>query len=532
MTTRVDRTDTIGRAGRIALLGLCLVVWAAPTRQASAQAAIARANALYDDIVEARRSDPIILPALIGLTEPPLGVETPDKAAMAFVGGHAWPTAERWVMAPSQRAVLEAFQKATTGRTYDTARAFALRYGVIGIDASMIRGRMYTELGDPPLLSAAEHLYMEKFDDLRCLVHLEATRLAGESKPDEAMELLARLVQFGYQMADREMLDEAKWGYKTMADALRRIRDIAYVDYQGKREVDPERLREVVLSLHPTDSPIRLDRLNFPRANRIAAEQLIETLYIDRGGVNEARFVPTMVRLSTTKYPLRRFSAASIYEGIVGRQQDWFDIQDTLADVFASWKKGWQLDRFDPVLALPFHWDTLAMGDETAVVRAGVGGNMSELFDLRTLVELERVGTRQALGLLGRFYVAGVFATRIDGIRPRWVDRLEADPLNPQRDVGRQPPMRYFRPVTDAYLVDQRARPEPHTMQVFPGDGTNFMVVLHEDQFLVYSTGANGQDNRGTRMSRDHHSLLGDYLIWPPLRSLHRTHLRQIGELE
>lgn len=532
MTSLVNRTHTIGRAGRIALLGLCLVVWAVPVRQSSAQSAIARANALYDDIVEERRSDLIILPVLIGLAEPPLGVETPDKAAMAFVGGRAWPTAERWIMAPPQRAVLEAFRNATTGRTYDTARAFAMRYGVGGIDVSMIRGRMYTELGDPPLLSAAEHHYMDKFDDLRCLIHLEATRLAGESKPDEAMELLVRLVQFGYQMADRELLDEARWGYKTMADALRRIRDIAYVDYQGEREIDPERLRGVVASLHPSDSTIRLDRLNFPRGNRIAAEQLIETLYIERAGLDEARFVPTMVRLSTTRFPLRRFSAASTYEALVGRQQDWFDINDTLNDVFASWEKGWQLDRFDPVLALPFYWDTAAMGDNTAVVRAGVGGDMSELFDLRTLVELERVGTRQALGLMGRYYVAGAFATRIDGIRPRWVDRLEADPLNPQRDVGRQPPMRYFRPLTDAYLADQRARPEPHRMQVFPGDGTNFEVVLHDDQFLVYSTGANGQDNRGTRMSRDHHSLLGDYLIWPPLRSLHRTHLQQIGELE
>lgn len=532
MTEPDIRTGNVGRKLPFALLWIAVLACGLlPTPRAIGQEFIDRANALYDDIVEARRSESIILPALMDLAGPPLGVDTPDKAQLVFYGGEVWPTVEKWLGAPSQKAMLEALRKGTRGDKYDTAMALAQRYGA-DVDPSYIRGRMYTDLGDPPLLSAAKHLYMERFDDLRCLVHVEATRLAGEGKPIDAMNLLLSLAQFGYQMADREFLHESRWGYLAMADAISRVRDIAYVDFQGDRIIDPEQLHGVIDRLDPQNGPLRLDRLNFPRANQIAADQLIQALYIPKGGVNKDRYVPTMVRIATTDRPLRRFSAASVFEADLGRQKDWFDIEDVLADVFKSWDKAWLLDPQDPVLALPFAWQTDIVSDQTRVVRVGVGGDMGELFRLRTLVELERVATRQSLGLLGRFYVTGIFATAIDGIRPRWVPELEADPLNPDRGRGRKPPLVYFRPVTDYYVADKRETPKPHTMEVFPGDGTNFEVTLHEDQFLLYSVGKNGVDDRGTRMSRDPESLVGDYLVWPPMLSLHRTHLRQIGDLK
>lgn len=499
---------------------------------AAGQTWVEQANNLYGDIVQSRWSHPIILPALIDLEPAPLGVETVEKAQMMFAGARGWSAAEAWATKPSSKNVIDALDKATVGEKYDTAMAFALPYGVDGIGIDSIRGEMYTDLGDPPLLAGARHFYMKKFDDLRCLVHIEATRrlAAGEVAP--ALDLLVDLVQFGYQIADRETLAESEWGYRTAADALARMRDIAYQDFKGDRAVDVNALKKVIDRLHPEDGPIRLDRLNFPRANRLAAEQLIEVLYETRGNVDRNRFVPTMVRLATTDRPLRRFSAATRFEANESLQKDWFDIDDVLKGVFQSWEKRWELDRFDPLLQLPFAWDTDMAGDDTLVVTVGTGGDMGVLFDLRTHVDLERVGTRQSLGLLGRYYRVGSFATAIDGIRPRWVDRLEDDPLNTSRAGGRRPPMRYFRPVTDDYVADEREEKEPHTMQLFPGDGTNFEITLYDDQFLVYSTGENGEDDNGTRMSVNPESLIGDYLIWPPMLGLHREHLRYIGELE
>lgn len=530
-----DRTNpTVHRDRRYALLGvLTLLLTGMASQAVSAQELIDRANALYNDIVDARRSEPILLPALIDLSEPPLGVETPEKAAMAFVGGRVWASAEAWVEAGPQRAMIEALRAGTVGDQYDIAMAFAQRYGVGGgIETRYIREQTYTELGDPPLLAAADHLYMEKLDDLRCLVHLEATRLAGEGQPIEAMELLMVLAKFGYQMADREFFTEARWGYVAMADSIARIRDIAYTDFQGDRVIDPPRLLEIIEPLHPKDGPIRLDRLNFPHANRIAVEQLIEMLYIPKNGVDEARFVPTMVRIATTDRPLRRFSAASVFEDKMGQQKDWFEINEIAANVFASWEKAFERYPSTRTNTIPFVWETGVVGDDTLVIKIGVGDDMGALFGLRTLVELERVATRQSLGFLGRFYEQGKFAPSPDSIRARWLGQLEADPLNASRERGRRPPMTYFLPVTDDYVADERDEKQPHTMQVFPGDGTNFEVVLHDDQFLVYSTGKNGIDDDGVRMSRDPQAIVGDYLVWPPVLSLHREYLIQIRELD
>lgn len=117
--------------------------------------------------------------------------------------------------------------------------------------------------------------------------------------------------------------------------------------------------------------------------------------------MNPSRFVPTMVRLASSEFPLRRFSAASTYEGLKGKQKDWFDIDTTLKEVFASWEKAWTLDRFDPVRALAVCVGHGPGGDNSVVVRAGVGGDMGVLFDLRTLARLELVGTRQRSGCWG-----------------------------------------------------------------------------------------------------------------------------------
>lgn len=513
---------------RAAVVGLAVVAVAA----ASGQDFIAEANGLYQDIVEARRSEGILLPALSAVAPPPVGVDTPERAALAFVGSSGWDAASAWAQDATQQAMVRALLDGTAGDEYDTARAFAQPYGVSGVSVTLIRAGMYTELGDPPLLADAAHLYMSRLEDLRCLVHVESTRLAGEGRHADAMDLLLALAKFGYQMADREFVTESRWGYHAMSEAISRIRDIAYADFRGSRAIGPAELKAVIDALHPTEGPMRLDRLNFPRADRVATRQLISALYEERGGVNSALFVPTMVRLATGDRPLRRFSAASFYEGRAATQKDWFEIDGIAKNVFESWEKKWERDRFDPIRALAFAWDQGLAGDDALVVRVGVGGDMGVLFDLRDYVDLERVGTRQALGVLAEYYSRGSFPTAIDAIRPRWVDRLEDDPLNVSREGGGQPPMRYFRPVTDAYQADKRVEPGPHEMQVFPGDGTNFEVVLNKEQFLLYSTGADGRDNSATRMSRDPESLVGDYLIWPPMLSLHRTHLQQIGELD
>jgi len=528
------------RTGRFfigAALAALAVVVSAP--RAGAQTPLEAVNGRFADVAPSRRSEPVLIPALANLEAPPIGVDRLPAARLLPYGAPGWDAAEAWATASPQRAMLEALREVTGEARYEEAKVFAQPYGVSDLSPSTIASGMYTDLGDPPLLAAARHLWLPAMERLRVLVHVEATRLTGEGDPAAAVDLVLRLVGFGRQMADRAMLAEVVWGYETMLDGLRRVRDVAYIDFKGGRVYDPDALLEVVGDLEAEDF-LAISRLRFPVGNRHASRQLIDRVYEERGGAREDVFLSTMIRLSGGDRPFRRFAGASRWSGAAGRQIDWFDANDTLTEVYRGWTGRWDLDPFDPVMNLPFAIDTVESPRDAVVVlhpfrtRTETGREVTgtDLFELRTLLQVERIGTRLSLGVLGRYYVAGLFPPTISSIRPRWVRRIEGDPYNVDLVGDTQPPMEFFGPVRDAFVADRRDTPDPHTMEVFPGDGSNFEMTLFDDEFVLYSVGPNGAKDWAERVSQDRNALLGDYLIWPPVLGLHRVHLQQLGEFD
>jgi hypothetical protein len=296
------------------------------TSPATAQEHIREANALYNEIRRDRHSNPIILPALAEIEAPPAQVADLADANLAFVGGAMWPDARAWAEREPQQAVLDALREVTEEQNYRRAMAFAQPYGASDVSVDTIRSGMYTELGDPPLLAAARHLYLPKMQQMRVLARIEAHRLQEEGRPGDAIELLLRLAVFGRQMADRELIYESYFGYVTMVDAMRSARDVLYIDYTGRKQVQPARLIELVKWLD-REGALGLDRLKFPQADRIAAQQVIDTVYEERGGVQPERFLATMVRLGSSDRPLRRFSEARYWVDKVDTQVDWWGHQ-------------------------------------------------------------------------------------------------------------------------------------------------------------------------------------------------------------
>src|SRR5690606_25637227 len=157
--------------------------------------------------------------------------------------------------------------------TRDTM-AFGQRYGAEDFDA--VRLGLYTELGDPPTLSAAEHLYLPALDRLVILVNVEAARLLGESQPAEAIELLIDLAYLGRQMAHREFYEEVFWGVRTAAEALARVRDVAYQDYiSSSPSLTGGRCAELIGRLDPQRGALRVSRMRLPTGDYIGAQQII-----------------------------------------------------------------------------------------------------------------------------------------------------------------------------------------------------------------------------------------------------------------
>ncbi|MFN9970475.1 MAG: hypothetical protein ACK58T_11305, partial [Phycisphaerae bacterium] len=120
-----------------------------------------------------------------------------------------------------------------------------------------------------------------KLDALAVLVNIEATRLQSESKTNDALELMERLLALGRQISDRQFFKESRWGLRTMISSLERMRDIAYLDFRGKQELTAEQIRVAIRRLEGT-ADLRIDRILMPQADLVGADQAVALVMVPR----------------------------------------------------------------------------------------------------------------------------------------------------------------------------------------------------------------------------------------------------------
>lgn len=518
---------------RLLICLAALVVWV-PAR---AQDSVAAANALYQTIQANRRSDLVLLPLVAKMDAAPAPVSTPEKAMVVPAGSSAWTAAEAWAKAAPQRAVLNAIDQVTKEESSVQGYAFGLPYGadavgeIADIGPGLVGSGMYVELGSPPLLAAARYLYLPRLDSVGCLVHVEATRLAAEGKVADAIDVLIDWMFFARQMADRQMFEECRWGVHTMAVTLDRVRDVAYVDFRyGTRTLTSDQVSKILERLR-ADGYIGVDRMQFPKAQKIATQQVVAATFTERGGPNEATFAKTMSRLASTQRPLRLFAEAARWDEVAHAHANWFDTTAQVDKIFGDWMYRWPLEPFDPRMALMTDYEK-ASRRRMAVVLT-VTPDMSVLFNDRQILRTQLVGTRSALGVIAFYYRAKDFPPKLESIRPTFVKTIEADPYNSDRARGKVPPLEYFVPIRDQ-TFGTREDPKPHEMNVIPrGGGLNFQVKIDKDQFIIYSVGPDGAKAWAKDVSGEpEKNAVGDLLIWPPITSLMRQRLEEMGQLK
>jgi hypothetical protein len=486
-----------------------------------------RANNLYRSISQAQRSDLVLLPLLAKMDPPPAAVATPVKAALLPAGSSDWAGAEQWAQAAPQRAVLEALNRITKDERPDSTWAFGQPYGTDALattneGAALIKAKLYTDLGDPPTLAGAKFLYLTALDNVACLANVEATRLAADGKIKEAAGVMSDWLFFARQIADRQMYVECRWGLRAMNVAIERLRDIAYLDFHyGKKVLKPDEILAEVDRLREANGFLRLDRIRFPEGNRIAAQQTLATVFVPKGGPN-ATFGQTMARLASTQRPLRFFAEVARWDGIASKHATAADSATELKKVYDDLAGRWPLDPFDARLDTTTDYEKMDKDEYAAL--AAVVPEMSDLFLTRRLVWTEAVGTRCALGILAFYYARQHFPPQIESIRPRFAKTIEADPFNPDRARGKQPPLQYFVPIRDE-TFPSGTEPHPHEINVTAA-GVAFQVKIGDDQFVLYSVGPNGEKDWANNVSAPP-TEDGDMLLWPPVISLLRQHLAE-----
>src|SRR5690606_6508279 len=113
-----------------------------------------------------------------------------------------------------------------------------------------------------------------------------------------------------------------------------------------------------------------------------------------------------------------------------------------------------------------------------------------------------------------------------------YIPALEADPYNELGRVGSAGrELQFFVPARDM-PVDRATGPQPYVVNVVMRGGNNFQTPIDSNEFIIYSVGPDNREGFARHISeemREH--FVGDYLIWPPILSLHRQHLVDTGQM-
>ncbi|MFA6046125.1 MAG: hypothetical protein WC718_14165, partial [Phycisphaerales bacterium] len=411
---------------------------------------VSQANRLYADISPNRRSDVVVLPVVAKMDAPPRSLSSLDLAAITPASSGVFKEFAAWASSSKQQDVLTALATVTKAKDWRDAYAFGQPYGADDITPDLVRAKLYTELGDPATLAGAQFLYLPALDKVMWLVNAEATRLAADGKPNDAIDVLINGVFFCRQISDREFAKESLWGMQHASQLLERIRDVAYV---ASLSTDQKLKEDVLITqinrLDEKSGYLDISRIHFPRADRIAGQQVLERVYSPSGELNERVFAPTLARLGATDHPLRLFSEAARWKTVASQQTTKSLNQDKLNGMFDDWASRWTIEWLDPRNRLPTVYSQFgADRSKMAAVNASVWDEAA-LFDARQIFRVESAGTRTALSVLGVEMVRKSFPPQIQAIRPRFMEALDVDPYNPNRANGARPPLEYFVPMRD-----------------------------------------------------------------------------------
>lgn len=444
-----------------ALAGAFVLVGATGHAQPSGDDAsfVRKVNDIYKGrdraVPDARRADLRLFPAAMAMAAPPASAATPLLASLLSPGASGWPEAEGWAKAEAQRAVLDAVREIG-----DASKRFAFLHGY-GREAApreWVEAGLYVDLGEPPILAAAQFRYFGALERIGALVNIEATRLVREGKGKESAELLVRWIFFGRALADREFFAEKRMADVIMRSGLERLRDLVYTDPEAFTDTD---IRDVIGMIQPRQ--VMLERLHFPRADRIAAEQALARAYTPGGGPSPERFGPTFARIASSDRPLMMFGESARWQSAATGLAGTYDTSDELDAVYDDWLYRWDLAYFDDIIVQrPSDYDVMDKAKFAVIDR--LVGPAREMFPMRQRLDTDFAGTRMALGVAAFARRFNLFPDGLAAIRPGYVQRIETDPYTRE---GAD--FHYFVPMR-GQRVGPRETPTPHTIRVaLPG---------------------------------------------------------------
>lgn len=403
---------------------------------------------------------PVLFPALAAIKPAPAGCDTVDAAMLLGKGAKGWDAASAWAQGADQQAVLKALTTVT-----DPKKKYLLGipYGTQGLDPAWVKAGLCVELPPSGLLQGAKYRYRAGLDRLVMLVNVEATRLASEGKPDAALTKCVEWLRLARIVAEREGVRERRWGMNNMMLASERMRDIAYT---FRDKLTAEMTRNAADDLD--ERLIGVRRIRLPLLEKLAAEQLVERVIIEKGEVDTGKFASTMARLSADQRSLNLFGQAAWYRELAASHAGWFDTKDQLNKVFGGWANRWNVENLhDDLLQIPS--DYLKMDKARFALLELTGNEIEGLERLRLEVMTQLAGTRVALGVVGYERKEKRWPPNVSAIAPAYVRALDTDPFGYDKRFKNLNAFYYKVPIRDD-VKKEREEPKPHEMTVGVGE--------------------------------------------------------------
>lgn len=487
-----------------------------------------RLNKSFSDIPADKRSDLVLFPLLAAGDPAPPILEAQEHAALLASFGPGWADCAAWAQKPGQTAILTALRTVTESDDLRTGFAFAQPYGIDGVPVDLVTKGMYTELGDPPMLAGAQHLYLPFLEQMGILAHVEASRLAADGKPDEAITLMSRWAQFCRQVADRPFVAEKSWAMWSLRLALERVADLTYQDSRSEKpQLTPEQLKITLNRLRAKDGFLAIDRIRIPDADLIAREQIVSRVMKPNGGPDPSTFAKTMARISSVDRPLRLFSATAYWDRARASSAGAQETARLVSGLRTDWNKRWELTPFDVILRQQSAYRTSVRREPRfAVLHSRAFDDFEALFSLRKAILAQSAGTRMALGVYAFSRAQRTFPPALSAVRPAYVASIDRDPYS-----SRPTDIQYFVPMRDTPKNPDGSE-RPHTLRIYPPPPRpSVELQLGKDQFIVYSVGPDDINGRCTEATQGRPGIPGDDLFWPPSLSLVRRYLIDSNQL-
>ncbi len=448
-------------------------------------------NAPLKDVSAKNKSAPVIVPAYLKMTPPPM--EYGDGFSQATV----WPKMDRWDEVSRWAKANAPMGEALVAAQF--ASIFGLPYGTAGVDAGWLKAAVSISIGESGVGGSTKYGYMKAIRAIGAYAAAEMYRRGEAGEFEEAFTVGIAYARLLRQLCEQSMLEEKLFALENLAEALSVHRDFMwmYLDKLPVAVLQNIALKEYTF-LKPSDNE-KLKRLQMPEGDHIVAKAVLKkalTPAAGSGGIDPEQFATVVGAQESQEGALQRFNTQEMWRRISAVHGSLEASNDKLADVYDDWWRRWKVRPYTTLHQMATELsrtNPIKYGAVVSMVR-----DLEKAFVWKNVVIAEVNGTIMAAGLCGYYRE----------FKHSWPkDRERAYAVFFQKKFD-------FDPYDKKYgRLQYKSLSARHAIETPLGR-------VWATGCLVWALGGNHEDDDGTQHSTD--ALVGDLVIWPPIRALAR----------